>query len=381
LTTLRVTVGNIGPWFAECDLEDATVIGTAATIRVGALRFVGTVLTEQSGTFGLQRLVRVCGGAGGWGKAIDAHAYHNDAGVKARLVAEDAARAAGETLGTFVPKAERLGNDYARQQGPASRALLDAVGDGVAWWVDYAGVTRCGPRPSVVTPTSAYEVLAYDPRSRMATLGTDDPASIVIGSLLTERLDAPGTVRELELTIDAGELRMSVWLGGSQLEYGRLSGLMRSIAQQATSEALYGSYRYRVIRMAADGRAELQAVRAAAGLPDIAPIAPWPGIAGVHAELTPGAEVLVTFIEGDRAQPVITSFAGRGGVGFVPVGLVLGGVDGPPAARQNDAVQVLLPPLIFSGTIGGTPASGVLTSPLVTTMGSISVGSAKVKVA
>lgn len=81
-------------------------------------------------------------------------------------------------------------------------------------------------------------------------------------------------------------------------------------------------YRYRVVRMVAS-RAELQAVRKGAGLPDTLPVPIHPGMAGLAAALTPGALVLVAFIEGDPTQPIITHFATQEEPGFLPVSLVL----------------------------------------------------------
>lgn len=43
-----------------------------------------------------------------------------------------------------------------------------------------------------------------------------------------------------------------------------------------------------------------------------------PGVAGAHAELALGSEVLVAFIEGDPKQPAIMGFAGRGQPGHTP---------------------------------------------------------------
>jgi hypothetical protein len=92
--------------------------------------------------------------------------------------------------------------------------------------------------------------------------------------------------------------------------------------------------------------------------------------------------VLVTFIDGDRGQPIVTHFAGVDGAGFVPVAIVIGGDPGAPAARQGDAVEVLLPPAVFSGSIAGFgAASGVLTFPLNKATGIITAGSGKVKIA
>lgn len=380
LSSLRVVAGNVGPWFADLEFEEAPDLAGKVTITVGALQLVGTVVPQFDGTFGQQRKCRVVAGANGWGTMLGPKAYHNDASIKAQLIAADAARECGETLGGFVPAADRVGNDFVRRAALASNVLEEVIGS-VAWWVDYAGVTQVGPRPASAIDSSTYEVLAHDPRTRIVTLAVDDPGAVTVGSILSERLDAPQTVRDLELHLDGGALRITAWCGGSEREPGRLPGLFREIARRATDAELWGKYRYRVVRMAVDGRVELQAVSKASGLPDVAPISMWPGVPGTHAVLTPGAEVLVEFVEGDRTMPIVTHFAGKGGAGFVPVTLTLGGDTGVAAARQGDAVEVLLPPAVFSGTIGGSPASGVLTFPMNKTEGTITAGSGKVKVA
>lgn len=384
LTELRVTVGNVGPWTALCTFEAAPDVSGLVTLTVGSLTMVGTVEADQSGTFAIQRKARIVGGAGGWANQVKAKNYHNDAGVKALTVAQDAAREVGETIGGFVPTAERVGNDYVRAVGTAS-AVLETVVGGAPWWVDYAGVTQVGPRPAVPLDAINYHVLAYDPQSRLITLGVDDPGIVQIGSVLSdERLDAPQTVRDFELRVTAEELRIVAWCGGSESAPARLPGLLRSIIARATDDHLFGKFRYRVVRMASE-RVELQAIRKGAGLPDVLPVSMWPGVAGVHAELTPGAEVLVEFIEGDRTMPIVTHFAGKGGPGFVPVSLVLGGTTGPAAARLGDSVEVLLPPAVFSGTIvvSGTPspATGVVSWVIPKAEGVITAGSGKVKIA
>jgi hypothetical protein len=40
---------------------------------------------------------------------------------------------------------------------PASAVLEDVLGEGVAWWVDYDGVTQAGPRPAAELDAEAYE--------------------------------------------------------------------------------------------------------------------------------------------------------------------------------------------------------------------------------
>jgi hypothetical protein len=397
LTSVRVIVGNTGPWFADLEFEQAPDLAGLVTITLGALQLVGTVVPEQTGTFALQRKCRVVGGANGWGTMLGPKAYHNDAGIKAQLIAADAAREAGEMLGTFVPAAERVGRDFVRRAALASNVLEEVIGDGVAWWVDYGGITQVGPRPASAIPASSYEVLAHDPRTRLVTLAADEPGAVRIGSILSERLDAPQTVRDLELHLSGGEFRVTAWCGGSGQEPGRLAGLLQQIARRATDADLFGKYRYRVVSMAVDGRVELQAVSKTAGLPDVKPISMWPGVAGAHAELTPGAEVLVEFVEGSRTMPIVTHFAGQDGAGFVPVSIAFCN-SAQAAARQGDLVQsggvgtivtlVPVPPAVPAlpngAVVAGVPhmISFSATPPVLTAAdplyGAISTGSPKV---
>jgi hypothetical protein len=381
---LRLTVPNIGPWVADLDLEsDATLEGRVTITVDDGMKLIGTVVPARAGEYGLETRMQVVAGAGGWSKAVSPKDYHADNGVKARLVAEDAARAVGETLGTLIPSSERVGIDYVREKGSAARALDDARG-GAAWWVDYDGVTHVGPRPELSLIDSDYETLAFDAREQIATLAVHDPATLRIGSVLTKGLDGPHVVRYFELTVTKSEQRIRAWCGGPAAGYGNVAGILRSIIQHVARERLDSVYRYRVIRMASE-RVELQAVSKAAGLPDLLPISMWPGVAGAHALLTPGAEVLVGFIEGSRAQPYVAGFAGADKPGFVPVQLVLGGTSGSPAARQGDIVEVQLPPATISGTVtlpsGPAAITGVMTFTPSKALGLITSGSSKVQVA
>jgi hypothetical protein len=385
ITHLRLRVANKGPWWCELDLEgqpDLTRSGKR-TVHVGALELVGTVPSQSVGRFGLQTKARLNAGGGGWGHTIGRRHYHNDGGVKARTIAEDAARDAGELLGNFVPALERVGADFVREEGLASTALEAVIG-GVPWHVDYAGITHVGARPAAPVAASAYKVLAFDPRTKWATLSVDDPRAVGIGSVISDGLEVPRTVRELELTVTPEELRVAVWLGGGDNEGGKLEALFRALVERVSDGKLHGAYRYRVVGMA-QKRVQLQAVRKGAGLPDIKPISMWPGVAGAHAELAPGAEVLVQFLEGDRTMPIITHFAGADGKGFVPTSLTLGGESGAEVTRKGDAVEVLLPPMVVNGTmvVSGTPTpfTGVLTSTLGKAVGAATAGSSIVKAA
>jgi hypothetical protein len=338
VSRLELHVPGVGPWFADADMAGvADGLTGRVTLLIGALALSGTVRVTASGTFGDRRRVRVVAGADGWGKLVPRQSYHNDAGVKASVVAEDAARLVGETIGSFAGGSERLSADYAREPGPASTSLENAA-RGVAWWVDYAGVTRVGARESVAAESGSYTVREYDPRHREVLLGVEDLSKIVVGSTLSdERLGEPLIIRSLEVIAGGDGLRVTAWCPATPAGQSQLADTLRAIVSRVTDRKLHGVWRYRVVRMSAE-RVDAQAVRAAAGLPDLLTIPMW-GAPGVHAELTPGAEVLVQFIEGDRELPVITHFAGKGGQGHVPVSLVLAGGK-RRAARQGDLVQV-----------------------------------------
>jgi hypothetical protein len=348
----------IGPWIAELRQVDETPISGAVTLTLGDTVYQGTVDPTASGTH-LERVsARIVGGAGGWGTVLPPKGYHNDAGIKASLIADDAATAAGESLDLsdgFAPLTERLGVDYVRTIGPAARAPEDAIG-GVPWWVGADGITYVGVRDTVRASPDVYDILDYDPHRKLAQISVDDLSAISVGSILSkEPLEEELTVRDLTIRISEEGLSLEAWCGGAADQRSRSAQLLAEIARRSTDSVVAGLWRYRVIRMVGE-RVELQAVRQDAGVPDLILISMWPGVAGAHATLEAGAECLVQFIEGDRTRPVITHFAGKDGVGHVPAALALCG-DDFKVARQGDLVQ--------SGGLGATIMLTGAPSPIV----------------
>jgi hypothetical protein len=378
---LSLKVPNIGVWSAEVELIEASELadGAQVELRIGASTWRGTVAPGGNGVFALTRKCMVRGGRGNWSRTLTAKHYHNDFGVRAAEVAADLARETGETLGSFVPASERIGVDYVRQADlTAAGSLADIIG-GVPWWVGQDGLTNVGMRPATQSNSDRFELLTYEPRLRMATLGVSnsDIGAIQIGATLTDqRIDRPVVVREYTVELEESRLRVNAFCADDERTAGNLAELLTSIVRRAMDERLLGRFRYRVVNMRADGRVDLQAVNKTSGTPDLRYIAMWPGVAGAHAELTPGAEVLVEFIEGDRAQPIITAFVGRQGPGFVPASIVLGDpTEAKAAARVGDPVNMALG--TFTATIGG--ASTVCTITAWSSQGSIAAGSSKIK--
>jgi hypothetical protein len=291
-----LNVNESGPWFADVDFEDAAAgLAGAVVLVINGVSLHGTIDTASAGTFGLQRRLRIVAGGSGWRKTIERKGYHNDAGTKARLVADDAARQAGERIGTFAASAERLAANYTRRAGAASVALQDAAGSAL-WWVDYDGLTNVGERATLAAPADKYEVLAFNPKTGVAELGVDG-LTVGVGSIIAERLDGPETIRSFTLRMTQGALTMQAVCGPARTQ-SQLERVLRSIVERIMNGWLFGKWRYRVVSMAADGRVNLQAVSKASGVPDLLTIEQWPGVAGAHATLANGAIVVVEFLEG-----------------------------------------------------------------------------------
>ena len=360
---LDILAGQGGAWYVDALLDDSEAVVTGqVVVTVGSLRLVGTVLPAYSGAFALQRSLRIVAGAGGWGTVLRQKAYHDDNGVTALTVATDAARDCGETLGTFDPPATSLGKDYVRRLGTGS-AVLDRLAGDRQWWVDQAGITQVGTRPSNTPDVTKYQVDTYSPLNRLATLSMDDPSILWVGDVLaSDRLSEPQTIRDLHLRVEASSFRAFCYTGGDSSDDGRLARSLDAILTQRESAHIWGKHRYRVYSMAPDGRANLQVVRKVSGLPDVLPVILKPGAPGLWGKLTAGSEVLVEFIGGDPTEPIITGFSGKGEPGFVPESLELCG-GGAPIARLGDTGVAFFPPVCpIAGTVEGVGAfTGLLT--------------------
>jgi len=320
LVSVELHVPHRGAWWARLDLVDAPELEGSVEIAVDELRLRGTVVPERDGTHGGHRRALVFAGAAGWGSEVEPLHYRSDTGVRAVLVAEDAARAGGETLGTFEAAEERLGPHYVRQGGLARRVLEDAIGD-VLWWVDYEGVTHvAAERPEVEATTDTHRVLDYDPLERVATLEIQDPRGVVVGSRLEEGLDEAQVVRELDLRASPAGLRMQVWTGAGR--YGLADSQAYAVHRRYSERHLWGSWRYRVTRTTADG-IDARPVLSAHGLPELVGVELSPGVPGCDLNLQAGLEVLVEFIEGDRALPRVVAFAGHDQAAWTPLRLTL----------------------------------------------------------
>lgn len=382
---LDLEVAPGGPWYADVDLEgDDDVTGQVALVCNGAT-LACTVDPDRSGSFGLQRKVRVVAGADGWRNVYPAKPYQNDAGVKARAVADDLAKLNGERFGDFMPAAASVGESHFLRPRGSAGSVLEALAGGVPWWVDYAGVTHVRARPVAPAAADTYEVLNFDARSRVAEVAVDDLTSIGVGSVLTDRLDSPQIVQSFTITLTGRSLRMIARCGDTPRAGSGLPSTIDRLVSFFLDRKLYGKFRYRVVRMAADGRVDVQAVRKNGRTPDAILLPQWPGAAGAHADLTEGSIVAVEFLEGHPGLPVITGYQGVQGSAYVPKTLTLGGREtASEAAFKGAACKMLFPPMVVTGSmiVAGvpTPFTGIAVQPTGQLLGVISSGSPAVKI-
>jgi hypothetical protein len=307
---LELTVSDKGPWVADCSMERDPVLQGQQTITMGDTDLVGTVVS--TGIFGGRTTCQIVAGKATWSKVCTVKNYQLDQGVRTVLLWEDLLRDIGETAGSFVPQSERIGLAFVRNAVKASTVLESFIGS-AKWWVDYDGRTYVGQRAS--TSPKNYEVLAYDPSEQTVQLALDDIEQLRVGSVLTERLPAPLSVLSYRITVSSEGIRATC----QALQ--DMPALLRSIIQHEIERSVSPLRKYRVVGMTGDGRVDLQIAQKATGFPDLGKVSMWPGVAGAHAELTKGTEVIVGFIDGDRSQPIIVGFVGKGGAGHGPVKL------------------------------------------------------------
>lgn len=374
LPILRATlcVPYVGPWFLDAAIEGEKALPERVTCTIGDLELSGTVDSKHDGTHGGRRVCRVVAGAGAWGRLLARKPYHNDAGVQALTVARDAAREVGEQLGTFEPARPRLGADFARDTCAASR-VLEHVAGGVPWWVDFAGVSHVAARETAEADPQTYDVRDFEPLTRKLSLSVDDLSTLVIGTVYSKNLDAPQTAYEYRIEVTPEGLDVFAFCDEPDAHGRGLASTLVRLVRHVMSEKLFGTYRYRVLSMAGDGRVNLQAVRKVDGVPDLLPVESWM-TGGVHVKFKRGAEVHVQFEGGDRRYPFLSGGAPRRGVGHVPEAIELAGGE-RDIACAGDTVTVVFPAIVpFTGTVGGAPATGTLNMAATRAVGSINPG-------
>ena len=341
VVSATVTMPYYGVWEAEVELSAAVAVTGVATLVMGNLTLVGSAYRQDS--YGGQQTVRMQGGAGGWAKQITPKAYSLPGGVLLSMVLGDVAKEVGETVN--VATDGPVGSAYVREGGCAAQRVLEQLA-GVQWWVDKAGVTQIGPRPTTPVP-SALQLLSYEPESGKVAVATESPADWLPGASFT----AP----QLSQTLVASLVTHKVTGGGGATvemlampTAGALSGVDRIIASlkaiirgELPRLTFLGVYEYAVQRVAANGSTlDASPTNTTLGLPGLQGVTLRNGVAGTVCRPAAGSLVAIGFLNGDPTRPFVhggfdgsnaqsitlqggSVAAARGGYTSVPPGLPL----------------------------------------------------------
>jgi hypothetical protein len=340
VTRARATIPEWGRWFADASIDGDHALSGRVELKIADLTLSGTVLS--GGPDKGRSHFRIVAGAGGWGKVIASLGYATDAGVRVSNVVLDAATAAGETVDT-TGLSERLSAGFARPKGPAAR-MLEALAPG-GWYVDEAGVTRFGKRPTR-TLAGAVTHGPVDLARGTVELAAESIATILPG-LVVDGL----TAVDVEHTISAEKgLRSRIW-GRRLFQGSRFASAIRAVLEQLDPGREWrGLYEYRVVTLEGN-RVNLQPIRVSTGMPPLRRVAMRPGLSGSHSMLALGSRVVVAFVDPAGVRlPVILGAEDADGEGFLPTLTTIDaetfvriGQGALPAARAGDLAGGIWP--------------------------------------
>jgi len=312
IAKLVVQIPACGVWWAELETQAELDLtrGDSAEIVIADITLYGTVVS--GGDYAGRGFYRVAAGEGRWGTAVAAKGYASSLGVSASLVVSDVAAETGESCP--VRPTNRLGEHYARTAGPASRVLHDVAPLG--WYVDFGGVTRFGLRAATTYVGTA-------PRTRVAP-GSDvievTPEEEISTLVPGVSIDGSAAATDVEYALDDRRLTVRVYAGES---CSRRASAYQKIVEALDPRRLYrGTFEFRVVTQVGE-RLNLQPVRSANGLPDLA-LVPTRYAAGVRATHALGSLVLVTFVDADPSRPVVIGGDAPDSPGWMPTALSLG---------------------------------------------------------
>lgn len=316
-----------GVWFVELELVDPQAISGRVVVKLGGLELRGTVHPQLGGVFAGRQTVTVVAGAGSWGKVLAPKPAQNDGGVQRSRLAIEAAQEVGEVLVVDSALDGPVGVLFERVAEPASR-LLSLLFPNALWWVGTDGVTRVGTRPTF--EASGLHLHSFDPSARSVEIRFEgaNVTQCIPGARISDPLRiGPGGFTLGDVQITYGREGLRAWSFDRSDRNAVAEAVQTLAAAGDPGRRYHGLYEYRVFNMAGDDkRAQLQIVdKELTGLPDALPVKVRMGVAGASAELKGGSLVLVQFVNGDPARPVVVGFEEEGGPGHVPPELRIDG--------------------------------------------------------
>ncbi len=303
----RLSIPGTGVWVAdvELDIGEAGIVPSGrAVLTIGTATLSGTIDDRATGRKGTRASVQILAGGGGWDRIVPAIHLHNDFGVTSTTVYTVTASAVGEVVADAPPS--KLGPDFVRSAGPASRVFA-----GVAWHLDAAGVTHVGARLPVPLPSGA-SILEWDPNTRRAIIASD--GILWPGTTLIDARFGTAIVRDVEQTFGASGSRAIAWCEtGSEraddVPGSKLARAIGALARESVGLPFLRLHRYRVATQGIDGRVSLQSLTRGGPVPDILQTVPIaPGLTSVAQKVAPGSVALVAFVAGDPKAPLVVGF-------------------------------------------------------------------------
>lgn len=280
--------------------------GAAIVLTLGDTDFHGYVVAGGTFPGASESTYEIAGGAAGWSRPVIERGYQIPAGVPLTTAAAQLATDAGEQL-DLSGVGGILGDHWTRPAGPASVALsaLFPLTSG-GWRVDPDGVARPGARPPAPAPASVRLVVQDQNRAaRWALLGLPDDAvsAVLPGAIITaENLATPIVVATT--TIHASSSSVTVEVTGE----GGIVEMLVAIVQALTPSRVFGgTFTYQVADVDT-GRPNLNAVDKIPGLPATLAADKVPGVPGVTSTLAAGAQVMLSFRDGNPARPYVVSY-------------------------------------------------------------------------
>lgn len=326
-TSAALTVPGVGLWVATLAVPSALALSVGAVASIKFLDVTWTGAVVAGGVADGSAHYRVVAGKGKWGVPLPPRAYANDAGLSAAQLLRDVATEAGEQIDS--PPGGTLGPHFNRPRLPASFALNLLAPR--AWFARPDGVVTFGARPAL--PASTLPVLSRNPAVRVVELGVTGSVAGLLPGMATEF----GTCADVDLELTPDGIRARLYAAPA---FGRrIQALARLLDALDPGRRFRGSFEYRISTQEGE-RLNLQPVRSRSDLPDLARVPVRAGLPGVKATYAPGAQVVVTFLDGDPTRPAVVGFDDPGQPGWPFLTMTIGGPD--PAfgvAYQGAPVQ------------------------------------------
>ncbi len=356
-----IYVPEWGGWHSDLTLDSGTPPTGDVVLTSGTLVLHGRVQRSGFDAPDKPRVV-IFGGLGWQGLITSPISFQSDAGVRLSTVLSTLSKGAGQPI--EQPRDTTIGVYFecvASRPGEPARwadVLAELVRDGYCppWRVDPDGVTRFGPRAQKEVSSRA-TVLHVDAGVGFTTYGIDDPVEFLPGNTVGGVPIARSVIRET-----SGKFEVDVYTKEPQAVPAIREQIRRIVAECMAAQDIVRTYV--VASVKSDGRLDLVPPTDAPHLPEMQNVEPWT-LGGTKYEAAAGEEVIVIKRDNKSTRPIVLG-----------VKLAAGPFAG--IARLDDTVTVMLPPATFSGTIGGSPASGLVVWP-GQTIGQITTSSAKTK--